>query len=265
MNPRLPTFFLSHGGGPWPYIDGVREQYAITEAAFKAIPQSLPAKPKAVLVITGHWEERIFTVSSAEQPPMVYDYHGFPEHTYHIQYNAPGSPALASRVRELLQQAGIPCAENAEHGFDHGTFVPMSLMYPDANVPVVLLSLKQNYDAGEHIAVGKALLPLRDEGILIIGSGLSYHNMRGFGQAGSMHASVEFENYLHDAISRPDEAQRLDKLRQWQHAPSARAAHPQEDHLIPLMVAAGAAGKDVGERFVLDTVMNVVMASYRFG
>lgn len=265
MSTRLPTFFLSHGGGPWPYIDGVRDQYEITDAAFRSIPQSLPEKPKAVLVITGHWEERVFTVSTAEQPPMIYDYHGFPEHTYHIQYKAPGSPFLASRVRELLQQISIPCAENAEHGFDHGTFVPMSLMYPNADVPVVLLSMKANYDVSEHIAAGQALQPLRDEGVLIIGSGLTYHNMRGFGQPGAMHISVEFENYLYEGIRSSDEALRLDKLKQWQHAPSARAAHPQEDHLMPLMVAAGAAGKDAGERFVLDTVMNVVMASYRFG
>ncbi len=265
MSTRLPTFFLSHGGGPWPFIDGVRDQYAVTEAAFRSIPQTLPEKPKAALVITGHWEERVFTVSTAEQPPMIYDYHGFPEHTYHIQYQAPGSPALATRVRELLQQAGIPCAENAAHGFDHGTFVPMSLMYPDANVPVVLLSMKANYDVSEHIAAGQALQSLRDEGVLIIGSGLTYHNMRGFGQAGSMNTSVVFENYLHDAITSTDEALRARKLQQWQHAPEARLAHPQEDHLMPLMVAAGAAGKDAGERFVLDTVMNVVMASYRFG
>lgn len=264
MNPRFPTLFLSHGGGPWPYIDGVRDQYAITETAFKAIPQSLPAKPKAVLVITGHWEERIFTVSSAEEPPMVYDYHGFPEHTYHIQYKAPGSPALATHVRELLQQAGIPCTENPQQGFDHGTFVPMSLMYPDADVPIVLLSMKESYDIDEHIAAGKALAPLRDEGILIIGSGLSYHNMRGFGQPGSMLVSVEFEQYLHTAIT-SDEPERLEKLKQWEQAPKARAAHPQEDHLMPLMIAAGAAGADKGERIVLDTVMNVVMASYRFG
>lgn len=117
----------------------------------------------------------------------------------------------------------------------------------------------------EHIAAGQALQPLRDEGVLIIGSGLTYHNMRGFGQPGAMHISVEFENYLYEGIRSSDEALRLDKLKQWQHAPSARAAHPQEDHLMPLMVAAGAAGKDAGERFVLDTVMNVVMASYRFG
>jgi aromatic ring-opening dioxygenase catalytic subunit (LigB family) len=265
MNLRLPTFFLSHGGGPWSYIDTVRHQYAITEAAFQAIPQSLPSKPRAVLMISGHWEERIFTVSSAEQPPMVYDYHGFPQHTYHIQYKAPGSPTLAKHVRELLQHAGIPCAENTHHGFDHGTFVPMSLMYPAADVPVVLLSMKANYDVDDHIAVGLALQSLRDEGVLIIGSGLSYHDMRGFGQAGAMHISVEFENYLHDAISSADAISRLEKLRQWRDAPSARAAHPQEDHLIPLMVVAGAAGQDIGARLALDTVMNVVMASYRFG
>jgi aromatic ring-opening dioxygenase catalytic subunit (LigB family) len=262
---RFPAFFLSHGGGPWPYIDGVKDQYAITESAFRNLPHSLPAKPKAVLVITGHWEERIFTVSTAEHPPMVYDYHGFPEHTYHIQYTAPGSPSLATRVRELLQQAGIPCAENPDHGFDHGTFVPMGLMYPDADVPVVMLSMKTNYDVSEHIAAGQALQTLRDEGILIIGSGLTYHNMRGFGRAESMQVSVEFEQYLHDAVTDPDEATRLEKLRQWEQSPAARRAHPHEDHLVPLMVAAGAAGADIGERIVLDNVMNVVMASYRFG
>ncbi len=137
-------------------------------------------------------------------------------------------------------------------------------MYPDADVPVVLLSLKQNYNVAEHIAAGRALQTLRDEGVLIIGSGLSYHNMRGFGQPGSMRVSVEFEQYLHEAIT-SDETLRLEKLVRWEQASSARAAHPQEDHLMPLMVIAGAAGSDIGERVVLDTVMNVVMASYRFG
>ncbi|MDP2248160.1 MAG: class III extradiol ring-cleavage dioxygenase [Nitrosomonadales bacterium] len=262
---RFPTFFLSHGGGPWPYIDGVRDQYAITKAAFRNLPQTLPSKPKAVLVITGHWEERIFTVSTAEHPPMVYDYHGFPEHTYHIQYVAPGSPTLATRVRELLQQAGIPCAENPNHGYDHGTFVPLGLMYPDAEVPVVMLSMKANYNVDEHIAVGQAIQALRDEEVLIIGSGLTYHNMRGFGQAGAMQVSVTFEQYLHEAVTEPNETIRLEKLKHWEQSAAARQAHPQEDHLMPLMVVAGAAGKDMGERFVFDNVMNVAMASYRFG
>ncbi|HZV62418.1 MAG TPA: class III extradiol ring-cleavage dioxygenase [Methylophilaceae bacterium] len=264
-DPRLPVFFISHGGGPWPYIDGLREQYAVTEAALKTLPQSLPSRPSAVLAITGHWEEASFTVSTAEHPPTIYDYSGFPEHTYHIQYPAPGSPELAARVRALLDKAGIASAENPEQGFDHGTFVPLSLMFPQANVPIVLLSLKSGYDAAEHIQVGQALELLREEGVLIIGSGLTYHNMRGFRQQGAMQVSKTFEQYLHEAVTNPDPQERSHQLINWQRAPAARDAHPREDHLLPLMVVAGAAGHDIGQRFISDEVMNVVMASYRFG
>ena len=167
---RLPVFFLSHGGGPWPFVPGLREQYAVTESEFRNLPNLLPTRPKAVLVITGHWEAAEFTVSTAEHPPMDYDYVGFPAHTYHIQYPAPGSPALAARIRELLDMAAIPSSEDPRRGFDHGTFVPLGLMFPEADVPVVLLSLKHTFGAAEHIRVGKALAPLRDEGVLIIGS-----------------------------------------------------------------------------------------------
>ena len=262
---RLPVFFLSHGGGPWPWIDGMKETYAKTIAEFAKIPSTLSKKPKAVLVITGHWEAPGFTVSTAERPPMEYDYYGFPEHTYRIQYPAPGSPALATRVRELLGTAGIKSGEDPQRGFDHGTFVPLSLMYPDADVPIVLLSLKSNYDPTEHVRAGEALRPLRDEGVLIIGSGLTYHNMRGFRQPGSMPVSEAFEGYLNDAIGDPDPQSRNEKLERWEAAPAARAAHPQEDHLLPLMVVAGAAGDDLGTRLFVDKVMDVAMASYRFG
>lgn len=262
---RQPVFFLSHGGGPWPWIPEMRRDFAKTADEFAKIPQSLPEKPKGVLVITGHWEAAQFTVSTAEHPPMEYDYSGFPDHTYKIQYNAPGSPALAHRVRELLAANGIPSAEDPQRGFDHGTFVPLSLMYPDADVPVVLLSLKSSYDPAEHIRVGEALEPLRDEGIVIVGSGLTYHNMRGFRQPGSMPVSEAFEGYLNDAIADPDPKSRLAKLEHWETGPAARAAHPREDHLVPLMVVAGAAGNDVGKRAFVDRVMGVAMASYRFG
>ena len=265
MSARFPVYFISHGGGPWPFIDGVREQYAVTEAALRALPQSLPSRPEAILVTTGHWEEPVFTVSTGEHPPTIYDYYGFPEHTYHLQYPAPGSSALAAKVRSLLNGAGIINAEDAEHGFDHGTFVPLGLMFPEADVPIVLLSLKSGYDAAEHIRAGQALQPLRDEGVLIIGSGLSYHNMQGFRQASAMQVSQAFEQYLHEAVTAADPAIRLQMLSEWQTAPAARLAHPQEDHLLPLMVAAGAAGEDVGRRIIMDEVMNVVMASYCFG
>lgn len=261
---RLPAFFLSHGGGPWPWVDGMKQMFERTAREFAALPSRLPARPKAVLVITGHWEAPQFSVSTAARPPMDYDYSGFPEHTYHLQYPAPGSPALAARVRELLAAAGIASLEDPQRGFDHGTFVPLSLMYPQADVPVVLLSLKSDYDAAGHIRVGRAIAPLRDEGVLILGSGLTYHNMGGFGRRESTAVSEAFEAYLETAISQPDAAVRNRMLVDWASAPGARLAHPREDHLLPLMVVAGAAGADRGERVFVDHVMQVAMASYQF-
>lgn len=261
---RFPVFFLSHGGGPWPWVDGMKEMFARTAREFAALPGRLPARHKAVLVITGHWEAPQFSVSTAERPPMDYDYSGFPEHTYRLQYPAPGAPALAQRVQDLLGQAGIASGADPQRGFDHGTFVPLSLMYPEADVPVVLLSLRSDYDPAEHIRVGAAIAPLRDEGVLIIGSGLTYHNMRGFGRPQSTPAAEAFERYLHDAVSQQDPAARNRMLVEWEQAPAARLAHPQEDHLLPLMVVAGAAGKDAGEQVFVDHVMAVPMASYQF-
>lgn len=265
MNSRFPTLFVSHGGGPWPFIDDMRPMYAVTEQALRRLPSQLPAKPRAVLVISGHWEAPAFTVSTAQQPPMVYDYYGFPAHTYHLQYPAPGSPALAQRVVELLAAAGVRAGADPARGFDHGAFVPMSLMFGQADVPLVLLSIKSGYDAAEHLRVGQALAPLRDEGVLIMGSGLSYHNMRGFGRPSSTAVADAFEEYLNRAVTQPLAEQRNQMLIDWESAPGARLAHPAEDHLIPLMVAAGAAGSDVGQRLVVDHVLNVAMASYRFG
>ena len=261
---KMPTFFISHGGGPWPYVEGMREKFAITEAELKKLPLTLATKPKAILVITGHWEAPQFTVSTAEHPPMEYDYSGFPEYTYYIQYPAAGSPTLANRVHELLGKAGIESAEDATRGFDHGAFVPLMLMYPNADIPVVLLSMKSSYDALEHIKLGEALASLRDEGVLIIGSGLTYHNMRGFGHVSSKAASVEFEQYLNDAISSSNPEIRNLKLIDWEQAPSSRLTHPREDHLIPLMVIAGAAKESIGKRLFMDEAFGVVMASYIF-
>jgi aromatic ring-opening dioxygenase catalytic subunit (LigB family) len=265
MNNKLPTFFISHGGGPWPYIDDMRQRFAVTAVELAKLPAALPARPKAILMITGHWEAPQFTVSTSQHPPMEYDYYGFPEHTYQLQYPAPGNPELAKRVRDLLRSSGIKCAEDPERGLDHGVFVPMMLMYPEADIPVVLLSMQTSYDPLEHIKLGEALMPLRDEGILIIGSGLTYHNMRGFGRPASLEPSVEFEQYLFEAISNNNPQQRNQALVDWEQAPFARLVHPREDHLIPLMVVAGAAGEDIGQRVFTDTVFEVVMATYRFG
>jgi aromatic ring-opening dioxygenase catalytic subunit (LigB family) len=262
---RQPVYFLSHGGGPWPYIPEMRDAYARTAAALAALPARLPSPPTAILVISGHWEAPQFTVSTSAQPPMEYDYHGFPEHTYRIQYPAPGSPALAERVQQLLAKAGLQTATDAQRGFDHGVFVPIGLMYPDARVPVVMLSLRSDYDPAAHLRAGAALAGLRDEGVLIIGSGLTYHNMRGFGRDASTPVAEAFEAWLSAAISQPDADQRNRMLLEWESAPGARLAHPREDHLVPLMVVAGAAGEDSGHALFIDHVMKVPMASYEFG
>ena len=262
---RFPVYFISHGGGPWPWIEQMRGMYARTAGELAALPNRLPSKPKAILVVSGHWEASEFTLSTAARPPMEYDYHGFPEHTYRIGYPAPGSPALAARVGELLAGAGIEAAEDAARGFDHGVFVPLALMYPEADVPVLMLSMKSNYDPAEHLRLGQALAPLRDEGVLIIGSGLTYHNMRGFGRDESTPVAEAFERWLNGAIGQPDAGKRNAMLLDWEQAPGARQAHPREDHLVPLMVVAGAAGDDPGRALFIDHVMKVPMASYEFG
>jgi aromatic ring-opening dioxygenase catalytic subunit (LigB family) len=265
MAEKLPVFFISHGGGPWPWIDEMRVMFAGSARWLSQLPQTLPAEPKAVLSVTGHWEATEFTVGTSPQPPMMYDYFGFPEHTYHIKYAAPGSPAVAARVQELLSAERIRCDTDAERGFDHGTFVPLYLMYPEAKVPVVQLSIKKSMDPEEHLQLGAALQPLRDEGVLIIGSGLSYHNMSGFRGGSGGPTSRTFEQWLTSAVTEPDVGTRATRLVHWAEAPMARSAHPREDHLIPLMVAAGAAGIDTGRRDFLDDAMGIAMASYRFG
>lgn len=240
---RMPVYFISHGGGPWPWMPGSAQAYANLAASLGDMPRQLAGKPKAILMISAHWEEPEFTVQSAAHPGMLYDYGGFPEYTYHIEYPAPGSPALAQRVAELLTQAGIPVAADAERGYDHGMFSAMAPIYPDADVPVVQLSLRRGLDPAQHLALGRALAPLRDEGVLIIGSGFSYHNLRAMGPQGHAPAKA-FDDWLGDTMLRASPEERTERLLNWEAAPAARLAHPREEHLLPLMVAVGAAEDD---------------------
>jgi aromatic ring-opening dioxygenase catalytic subunit (LigB family) len=262
----LPTYFISHGGGPWPYMEEFRKAMHHLEASLKDMPRQLGITPKAVLVISGHWEEGDFTVMASPHPPMVYDYSGFPEHTYQVKYSAPGSPELAHRVQDLLQGAGISARLDPQRGFDHGTFAPLVVIYPQANVPVVQLSLKAGYDPAEHVAVGRALAPLRDEGVLIVGSGLSYHNLKQMGP-GAQAASKAFDDWLQQTLVDADPAERVQRLLDWSQAPSARQAHPEEDHLIPLMVAVGAAEGEKATCVYHEEGFfgGVVASSFRFG
>ena len=263
--PRLPVLFISHGGGPWPYVEDLRPMYATTERVLRGLPGRLHSKPRAVLTISGHWEAPKFSVATGARPPMEYDYSGFPPHTYQIRYAAPGDPDLAGRACKLLTSARIETAVDPGRGFDHGVFVPLGLMYPRADMPIVMMSVQSSYDPAQHLALGRALAPLRDEGVLIVGSGLNYHNMRGFWRDSSAQDAELFTRYLTEAIVVQDVAARDEKLRDWQSAPRARLAHPREDHLMPLLVAAGAAGSDTGCVLFADTVMKIPMTSYVFG
>lgn len=263
---RQPTWFLSHGGGPWPYMDGpFRSHFTALEASLQALPGQLPAPPKAVLMVSGHWETSDFRVMSAAQPGMVYDYGGFPAHTFHVKYRAPGSPELAARVQGLVQAAGWPCTLDPAQGFDHGAFVPMVVMYPEAQVPMVQLSLQRGEHADVHLALGRALAPLRDEGVLIIGSGLSYHNLRLFGPEGAR-PSQQFDAWLQATMALTGTA-RSEALQRWAEAPAARQAHPRAEHLIPLMVAVGAAEHDTATcpYHQTDFFGGLTVSSFRLG
>lgn len=267
-SPRLPSIYISHGGGPcfWmdfppPYgahaFDGLRSY-------LNGLLDTLPIRPKAFLVISGHWEETVPTIGVGEAPGMLFDYYGFPAHTYLLTYPALGDPALAARVGELLNAAGIANATDAERGYDHGVFVPFLMIDPKARIPVVTLSLRHDLDPAAHLAIGAALAPLRDEGVLIVGSGNSYHNLSSFID-GEPRAAAMFDEWLADAVTHVDAAERQALLIDWEAAPAARASHPREDHLIPLMVAAGAGGADPARRVFSDTIGQKAISGFAFG
>lgn len=265
---RLPTYFVSHGGGPWPWIkDMMAADMTPLERSLQAIPREIGVTPTAVLVVSGHWETTDFTVQTNPQPPMLYDYGGFPEFTYHIQYPAPGAPEVAARVAELLTAAGIPIETDGQRGFDHGVFAPLFVTYPDADVPIFQLSIRRDFNPEAHLAAGRALAPLRDENVLILASGLpSYHNLAAFGPAASA-PSREFDHWLTNTLVDHTGMERSERFAHWEQAPSARRSHPREDHLIPGLIAVGAAEDDPGilQYHEPDFMGGVASSSYRFG
>ena len=265
--PRLPTVYLPHGGGPCFFMDwtmGPANTWEKTAGWLRGLDGSLPARPKALLVVSAHWEEAVPTVTTSPAPPLLFDYYGFPPSTYQLTWPAPGSPELAGRVQSLLTGAGIPSGADAQRGFDHGVFIPLKVSYPAAQLPTVQLSLRRGLDPAEHLALGRALAPLREEGVLLLGSGMSYHNMRGFGTTRALSDSAVFDAWL--AQTAAEEAPRREaQLTDWARAPAARASHPREEHLLPLMVMAGAAGGDRGQQVFRDEVMSSVVSAIRFG
>lgn len=262
---KQPVFFISHGGGPWPWVEAMRVRYRATEAALAGVVSTLPQQPKAIAIVTAHWITATFSMATHARPGMIYDYGGFPEHTYEVQYPAPNSAEVCARLAELAAEHGLTLRADPNHGFDHGVFVPLHVMRPQADIPVLSLSIQVNYDYAQHVAYGRMLAALRDEGVLLVCSGLNYHNMRGFGRAESLAPAQAFNAFLNDALTQATGQARIDALAKWDHHPAARLVHPEEDHLVPLFVAVGAAGDDPGQVLVEEMVMGIPMVSWRFG
>ena len=234
-------------------------------SCLKRIASTIP-KPDALLVVSAHWEERVPTITAGKSPSLIYDYYGFPEESYHIQYPCVGDPSLAGEVHELLGSAGIEARLDETRGFDHGLFVPLKIMYPDANIPCVQLSLVGTLNPAAHVEMGRALSSLSQKNVLVIGSGFSFHNIRAFfaaETAESRELNQAFEAWLAATCGGADcsEQERAQRLLYWSDAPGARYCHPREEHLLPLHVCYGVVQAPCSERFGLS-IMNKASSMY---
>lgn len=268
---KQPSIFIPHGGGPCFFMDPSDPDRPHGDAMWHPMQTylagliaDLAERPRAILLVSGHWEEEAFTVHVGERPSLLFDYYNFPPHTYTLRWDAPGAPDVARRAAGLLQGAGFVTAEDAARGWDHGVFIPMKVALPDADIPVAQLSLRRDLDPGDHIAAGRALAPLRDEGVLIVGSGMSFHNLRVRGPA-AMAPSTAWDYALTAAVTDPDPRRRASRVADWEHLPQARFAHPREEHLLPLMVALGAGGDDAAICTHRSQVLGWMVSGYRFG
>lgn len=234
--------FVPHGGGPMPLLHD--PEHAALTAFLQAVPDRL-GTPEAILVISAHWEMPAPHVTAGTAPELIYDYGGFPPEAYEIRYPAPGEPGLARDIAALLDKAGVPCVLDERRGYDHGMFVPLKLMYPDASIPVIQLSLLSSLDAAKHIALGQLLVPLMKRNILVLGSGMSFHNLRAFfiPDLVSEDDNTAFESWLQDTCGGDmEEGERIRRLSDWHQSPGGMKCHPRPEHLLPLHVCYGLAG-----------------------
>eukprot|EP01125_Pyxidicula_operculata_P011422 TRINITY_DN3743_c0_g1_i2.p1 TRINITY_DN3743_c0_g1~~TRINITY_DN3743_c0_g1_i2.p1 ORF type:complete len:292 (-),score=62.29 TRINITY_DN3743_c0_g1_i2:1013-1888(-) len=246
---RMPAFFISHGGGPCFFMDSTPGDvfYEMSRGSEPAkwylnfAKKFVPRKPKAIILISAHWEESVVHITSQPNPKLYFDYYGFPDHTYKLTYPAPGNPELAQRIHTILQNASIESVLDKKRDFDHGVFIPLKLIYPDADVPIVQISLLSSMSPSQHIKIGQALSPLRDEDYLIIGSGAATHNLREIFSGRKSSWVKGWNEWLSNTLTsnQISKEERTQRLIDWSKAPSARDAHPREEHLIPLHVVAG--------------------------
>ncbi len=255
----MPAIFVSHGAPTLPFEDVPAREF------LRGLGGSIPA-PLAILAVSAHWETAAPTVSAAERPETIHDFYGFPRELYRLRYPAPGAPALAQRVVALLERAGHAVEVSADRGLDHGAWVPLMLAYPDADIPVTQLSIQSARGPAWHCALGEALRPLREEGVLILASGSATHNLREFGRhardAAPLGYVVAFNEWLAAAVA---DGRRDDLVEYSSRAPDAERNHPTEEHLLPLFVAAGAGSTGRGERLHASyTYGALAMDAYRF-
>lgn len=253
-NGLAPVLYIPHGGGPLPLLGDARHAAMVN---FLGEMAQAIARPSAILVISAHWEAHHPTLTAAERPGVIHDYYGFPPEAYEISYPAPGNPELARRIRGRLRDTGLEAELDGSRGFDHGLFVPLKILYPHADIPCLQLSLLESLNPGDHIELGRLLAPLRKENVLILGSGMSFHNLPAFfsERSGEDQAAAAFNEWLVESMSSPELSalERTWRLTQWQAAPNARYCHPREEHLLPLHVCFGAARDDSAKA---DTVFN---------
>lgn len=254
-----PVLYIPHGGGPLPLLG--EPGHKLLVSFLKSIPEQL-GNPKAILLVSAHWEEEQPTIINGPKPELIYDYYNFPPEAYKIQYPAQGAPDLALKVQQVLTQNEIQSSLDSNRGFDHGMFIPLKLMYPNADIPCIQVSLMKHLDPAVHINLGKALASLREEGVLIIGSGSSYHNMvrPRPGIDPTTEQTLAWDRWLIETCTSPSliSAEREARLRQWLDAPYARFCHPREEHLLPLQVCFGAAfqnGEAPAAQKVFDDAM----------
>lgn len=260
-----PVLYIPHGGGPLPILGDKGHEKMVS--FLNEIANEL-GEPSAILVISAHWEEEQATITSNSHPKIIYDYYGFSPEAYKIQYAATGNPKLANEIHAQLKENGILARPDEQRGFDHGLFVPLKLMYPKAQIPCVQLSLLKSLDPKEHINLGKAIASLREKNILIIGSGMSFHNLKTFfsNNIDSSKENEEFDHWLIKTCINPEilSEEREQRLIEWEKAPFARFCHPREEHLLPLHVCYGIAciGTPLAKVVFNDMVMGKKVTSF---
>lgn len=247
-----PSLFLNHGGGPNPVL-GEKHNIQIADSLKSARELLSLECLKAIIIVTAHWEESVVTISSDKHHHLYFDYNNFPPESYKFQYNASGSPELAERIHAALKKEGIRSKLDAERGWDHGTFIPMMLINPAADIPIVQVSVLANQDAEEHYKLGEVLKQFREENIAVIGSGMSYHNMAEFLKylivSDNTIVNEVFDKFLDEACVSGGE-DRKERLLHWAEQEGALEAHPprEAEHFMPLIVNAGAGGSGAGEK-----------------